>query len=123
MATYTSIWTPDYSNSIAPLAGTPTGTIATGASSGVITVGKRRIIHIVGINVTTPANLTAVSYTMGLSTGTVAANPVATSPFFTCDEGFTIDTGDMYDQINLGNVAAYNGAITLAYSITIFSKF
>lgn len=121
MASFTSVWVPDYANTVSIAA--TTAILATATASGPITVGKRRLLHIVAIDVTTVANLVAVSFTMGLSTGTTAPSPVAASPFFISNEGLIIDTGDLYDQINIGNLAAYNAAASLAYSITILSKF
>lgn len=116
---------PDYQNSVNTQVAGAQGTMATGTSSGVITVGQRRIIHIAATVSPVGANRCAVSYTLGnsVTTGTTTApTPTASSPFFLGDEGWTLDTG-FYDQINLANVAAYNGAVSLSYSVTILSKF
>lgn len=98
------------------------GVLLTGESSGVITVGQHRIIHIASSVSPAASTRTAISFSLGLSTGTTAATPVATSPFFLGDEGWTIDTG-LYDQINLANLATYNGSSTITYSVSILSKF
>lgn len=121
MATITAYLVPDYANSIT-VSGAQ-GTMATTASSGAITTGKRRIVHISALNIGATTSRCAVRYTLGLSTGTTAPTPTASSPFFLGDEGWTIDLGDLYDQINLANLAADNGANTLAYSVSLMSKF
>lgn len=123
MAILTSYTQLDYTDSV----GHPTtqGTLTTGTSSGVITVGKYRLIHISAKVNTNGANRCALSFTLGNSaaTGTAPApTPTASSPFFLGDEGYIVDTG-LYDQINLANIAAYNGAVTVVYSISLLSKF
>lgn len=125
MATLSAYPQPDYANSLNGSVSGAQGTIATGSQSGVITVGQHRIIHIAACVSPVGANRCALSYTLGNSsaTGTTTApNPTAASPFFLGDEGWILDTG-FYDQINLGNVAAYNGAVTISYSISVLSKF
>jgi hypothetical protein len=121
MATPTGYLVADYANSVT-VAGAQ-GTLATTVASGVITVGKRRIIHIASLNTTATSSRCALRYTLGISTGTNAPTPTASSPFFLGDEGWSIDMGDLYDQINLANLAADNGASSVAYSISIMSKF
>jgi hypothetical protein len=98
------------------------GVLKTTESSGPITVGQHRLIHISGMNTGTQSNRCALSYTMGLSTGTTAPTPTNSSPFVLGDEGWAIDTG-FYDQINIANQATYNGAATVQYSVSILSKF
>lgn len=126
MATATAFLTPDYANSVsvsnatAALAGTASGLVTTAAP---LTFGKRRLLHIAALNTGTTSARCAISYTLGLSTGTTAPTPVTTSPFFMGDEGFTIDLGDLYDQIQLGNDNAKNGNTAIAYSISVMSKF
>lgn len=119
MATLTSYLQPDYADSLGT---NRQGSLATGISSGPITVGKNRFIHICASVAPISANRCALSYTMGNSTGTTAPTPVSTSPFLLGDEGYTFDTG-LYDQINVANLAAYNGAVSMSYSISLLSKF
>ena len=126
MATLKAVLTPDYANSItvtnatASLAGVGSGLSTTAAP---LTFGKRRILHIVALNTGTTANRCVLNYTLGLSTGTTAPTPVIGSPFFLGDEGWTIDLGDCYDQIQLGNAFANNGNTAVAYSITVMCKY
>jgi hypothetical protein len=120
MATLTAILTPDFTNS-GQITGAQ-GTVASGASTGVITVGKRRILHLSAI-IPTGSGRCALSYTLGLSTGTTAPTPTNSSPFFMGDEGWTIDTGESFDQINFFNSASYNSAVTISYSISVMSKY
>ncbi len=101
------------------------GTLLTTESSGPITVGQHRLIHISAKVNTNGANRCAISYTMGNSAatgGTPAPTPVNSSPFLLGDEGYIVDTG-MYDQINLATLSAYNGASTIVYSVSLLSKF
>lgn len=126
MSTATAFLTPDYANSVsvsnatAALAGVASSLSTTAAP---LTFGKRRILHIAALNTGTTSARCAVSYTLGLSTGTTAPTPLTTSPFFMGDEGWTIDLGDMYDQIQLGNDFAKNGNTGISYSISVMSKF
>lgn len=125
MATLSAYPQPDYANSLNTSVSGAQGTITTGSQSGIITVGQHRIIHIAACVAPVSASRCAVSFTLGNSVAsgtTTAPNPTSTSPFFLGDEGWTLDTG-FYDQINLGNVAAYNGAVTISYSVSILSKF
>jgi len=126
MATMTAFLTPDYANSVsvsnsaAAIAGGASGI----ASTAALTYGKRRLLHIAALNTSSTSSRCAVSYTLGLSTGTTAPAPLTSSPFFMGDEGLTIDLGDLYDQIRLGNDTAKNGAnVNIAYSISVMSKF
>lgn len=101
------------------------GSLATGVSSGVITVGQHRLIHVSACVRPVTANRSTISYTLGNSAATgstPAPTPTASSPFLLGDEGYVIDTG-FYDQINLANIAVYNGANSLSYSLSILSKF
>jgi hypothetical protein len=127
MSTMTAFLTPDYANTVSV---SNTTAILTAGSPGVgttaspLTFGKRRILHIAAMNTGTQSNRASVSYTLGLSAGTTAPTPTATSPFFMGDEGWTIDLGDMYDQIQLGNDSTKNGsASTVAYSVSVMSKY
>ena len=122
MASYSSVWTVDYQGAKAT---NFIGTIATTANTGALVVGKRRLIRIFLQNQTSPATASqyAIRFTLGLSTGTVAPTPDSTAPFFTSNQEFTIDTGDLYDEINLANLAADNGSVTIAYAIVPLSKF
>jgi len=124
VATITAFLQPDYQNSVS--VANSTGTLASGAggitAGAALTFGKRRLLHIAALNSTTSSRC-AVSYTLGLSTGTLAVAPTTTSPFFMGDEGWTIDQGDLYDQIRLGNDSAKNGNLAINYSISIMSKF
>ncbi len=113
---------PDYQNSLTSQVPNSQGLLLTDTDSGVITVGLRRIIHLAATAAPASANRCAVSYTLGLSTGVTAPVPVNSSPFFLGDEGWSIDTG-VYDQIRIKNLSFYNGAITMAYSVSILSKF
>jgi hypothetical protein len=125
MATLTAYAQPDYQNSLNSSVSGAQGTLASGTSSGVITVGQRRLLHLSAINTGTTSNRCAISYTLGNSAATgptTAPTPVAASPFFLGDEGWIIDTG-FYDQINLANLATYNGASAVADSVSILSKF
>jgi hypothetical protein len=122
MATMTAYLTPDYANTVSVSAAT--GTIVASTPTGVITVGKRRILHISAMNTNSQSSRCAVRYTLGLSTGTAAASPTTSSPFFLGDEGWTIDTGDLYDQLNFNQFVADNGTgAAIIYSITIMSKY
>src|SRR6266478_9086268 len=123
MATLTSYTILDYADDL--LHPATQGTLLTGTSSGPITVGQHRLIHISAKVNTNGANRCAISYTMGNSAatgGTPAPTPVNSSPFLLGDEGYIVDTG-MYDQINLATLSAYNGASTIVYSVSLLSKF
>lgn len=127
MATMTAFLTPDYANTVSVVNGTailaiPGGGLIT-TTAAPLSYGKRRILHVAALNTTTTSSRCAVSYTLGLSTGTTAPTPTTNSPFFMGDEGLTIDLGDFYDQIQLGNDNNKNGASALAYSISVMSKF
>jgi len=122
MGVLTAFPTPDYENSVS-ISGAQ-GTLLTGTSSGVIAVGQHRLIHISATVVPVNTSRNCISYTFGNSaaTGTTPApTPTASSPFLLGDEGYVVDTG-FYDQNNLANIAAYNGAVSLAYSISLLSK-
>lgn len=125
MATATAYLTPDYQNTISVTGNS--GTLAANTTTGVIVFGKRRILHIAALNTTASGqvNRCVMNYTLGNSvTGAVAPAPVATSPFFTGDEGFTIDLGDSYDSIQLGNFTALNGSGSqVSYSISLMCKY
>lgn len=126
MATPTAYLTPDYQNSISVANSTAT-LAANTTTAGPLVFGSRRILHISALNTTASGqtNRCAVNFTLGNSkTGAPAATPTATSPFLLGDEGFTVDLGDLYDSIQLGNFTANNGAGTqVTYSIIVMSKF
>lgn len=121
MASITAIWGVDYS--VTPI--TNSVGVVTNSASGVIQLGKRRIVMIWGSSQVAPpsANKTILRYTLGLSTGVVAPAPSATSPFVFGDLGFPIDLGDYYDQIQIASLTADNGAGAVAYCVTPVSKF
>lgn len=125
MATVTGFLTPDYDGIVAIPAAT--GTIATGATTGAIVLGKRRLFRIYISRITTPSNANEkfiLRFTLGNSvTGHAAATPTSSSPMITTDALDIYDTGDSYDSINLANLAADNSAITIGYSIVLMSKF
>ena len=121
MATMTAFLVPDYANTISVT--NSTAVLTQNTSTAALTYGKRRLLHIAAMNTSAQANRGAVVYTLGLSTGTTAPAPASTDPFFMGDEGLTIDLGDFYDQIRLYNDSAKNGAASLAYSISVMSKF
>ncbi len=120
MATFQSVWTPNYQDSkaIANL----TGTLATTASTGPLTVGKSRIIRIFAFAATTAPVPVSLRYSLGISTGTTAPTPTAAMPFFFTNQVIEIELGSNYDQINFTNLAADNGAVTLNYSISVMSR-
>jgi hypothetical protein len=127
MATVTAFLTPDYANSASVSNSTAVltaGSPGVGTTAGPLTYGKRRLLHVSALNTGTLSNRCALSYTLGLSTGTTAPTPTATSPFFMGDEGLILDLGDLYDQVQLGNDSTKNGnATTVAYSISVMSKY
>jgi hypothetical protein len=121
MATISAIFTPDFASTV----GLTNGRAAIGAGaagSGLIQIGKHRLFMINGIDTTTPANVGLVSFTMGLSTGTKAIAPTINSPVIALNNGMIFDTGDMYDQIWLGN---FNNLSTngIFVSVLLLSKF
>jgi len=119
MATVTGIFTVDYGNTITVTGSS--GTLAQNAVSGPIVLGKRRIFKIMGKDTTSGASVAQLGFTFGLSTGTVAPSPTSSSPFFSLTQDLTFDTGDSYDEINLGNF--HNGADSVDYSVVILSKY
>jgi hypothetical protein len=125
MATMTAVFCVDYANTITVANGT--GTLAASASSGVIQLGKRRLYMISAKDTTTPASLSQISVTFGLSVKgggtaqTLAPAPVSGSPFFSLTQNLVFDTGDNYDQIQLANF--HNGADAIDYSVILLSKF
>ncbi len=126
MSTMTAFLVPDYANTVSVTNSTALLTAGSPGlgSSAALTFGKRRILHISAMNTSAQANRCAVTYTLGLSTGTVAPAPATTDPFFMGDEGLTIDLGDVYDQIRVSNDSTKNGnGTTIVYSISVMSKF
>jgi hypothetical protein len=125
MSTYASIWSPDLTQS----AGVSTpitnsvGSLATTTSSGVIQLGKHRLIRISFMVTPAAATIVGLRITFGLSTGTTAATPAATSMLLTNNQEIIFDTGETFDQMQLTNLAADNGSVTIAYTVTPLSKF
>lgn len=117
MATMGGIFIPDYDGALA--AGF-VGTIASAGNTGAIILGKYRLWKLTLINQTTPPNsgVCAVRFTVGNSViGHVAITPTSASPFLhSFHENFFEFDGSV-DSINLANLAADNGAITIAYSL------
>lgn len=97
------------------------GTLATTVST-TVNLGKRRIYRLSFI--VQPASSVNYALRFLLSNSAGAAPTVdVTSPFFQNNQENVFETGDNYDQITITNLAADNGAITLAYSFTPQSKF
>lgn len=117
MASTSAVFSIDYAASAALASGV--GTLAANAVSGVITVGKHRLILIVVKDTTSPSSKGALGFTMGASGGASAASPTSSSPFIV--SGQVIDTGDAYDSINVGNF--HNSTDSIDYAIVILSKF
>jgi len=118
MATLSNVPVIDYQNSTQ--AGL-TGSLASNGTTGVLTVGKRRALLITA-HISNSASIVDLNITAGLSTGTTAPAPTSASPFFIASSGvFVMDTGDLYDQIQLGNFL--NGATTVLYSVVVLSKY
>lgn len=120
MATMAATYTPDFPGSQATGL---VGTIATTANTGVIQIGKYRLFKIVVSVQPIAATAPILRFTLGISTGTTAPTPVATSPFVLGSGENIFETNGSYDQINLANLAADNGAVTVAYTILPLSKF
>ncbi len=117
MATVGGIFIPDYYGS--KTAGM-VGTIATTANTGPIYVGKYRLWKIV-FDVQ-PGGTTGRSVSLRFTTGNTvlgaaAPTPDAASPFFHSYQENIFEMDGSIDSINLANLAADNGAITIAYSI------
>lgn len=130
MATVTGFLIPDYDGTIqtAPAGSAAyVGTVASGASTGVIITGLNRLFQLWVCRQTTPSNANekfVLRYTMGNSkTGHAAPTPTSSSPFLTSDNLVVLDTGNAYDSINLANLVADNSAILLAYSVSFMAKF
>jgi hypothetical protein len=119
MATLTGIFSVDYANTITVTSNE--GTLAANAASGVIQLGKNRIFMISCKDTTTPASLSQISITFGLSTGTTAPAPTGASPFFSLTQTLVFDTGNVYDQIQLANF--HNGADSIDYSVILLNKY
>lgn len=118
MATITAVFVPDYANTVT-VANTE-GTLTNGSVSGPITLGAHRLFMLSAKDTTTPASISQIAFTMGLSSGTTAPSPTSSSPFFSLTQSLIFDTG-MYDQINLGNF--HNATDSIDYSIVLLSKF
>ena|SRR5258708_5810171 len=124
MSTLAGILVPDYAGSLATGL---TGTIATGASTGVIQLGKYRLFQVSFLISGAPAvpssNVLALRFTLGISTGTTAPTPTAASPMFINYHETIYELNAAYDQINLANLSTDNGALTLNYSLLPLAKF
>ena len=99
------------------------GILATGTSSGVIILAKNRLYKVTFIANPTGANILGLRITLGLTTGTVAATPTGSNPLLINYHENVFSTGDMYDSLNLTNLAADNGAISVGYSVIPVSAF
>jgi hypothetical protein len=119
MSILQAVFTPDYTGTV----NTPnaTGTLAASATSGVIQLGAHRIYMISVKDTTTPASITQIAFTAGLSTKTAAPTPTSGSPFFSVTQSLVFETGEETDQIQLGNF--HNGSDSIDYSVMILSKF
>jgi len=118
MATMGGIFIPDYDGS---QASGLVGTIATTASTGAIVLGKYRLWKLTLVNQTTPPNsgVCAVRFTTGISVapGHTAPTPTSASPFLhSFHENFFEFDGSI-DSINLANLTADNGSITIGYCL------
>lgn len=119
MATVTGIFTP--STEVYAGAPTRTGTIASAASI-TITLGRKRLYRFSFI--VQPAS--SINFAMRfLLSNSAGATPTvdATSPFFQNNQENVFETGEVYDQITITNLAADNGSVTLAYTFVPYSKF
>lgn len=125
MSTYASVWSPDLTQA----AGVSTpitnsvATLATTASSGIIQLGKHRLIRISFMVIPASASIVGLRATFGLSSGTTAGTPTAVSMLLTNNQEIVFDTGETFDQMQLTNLAADNGAVSIAYAVTPLSKF
>lgn len=117
MATVYGIYPPDYEGS--QLTGM-IGTIATGASTAAITVGKYRLFKVTFLTLTTgsPNNL-GLRFTTGISDGSGHAAPVPTSasPLLVNNQENIFEMSGSIDQIRFANLASDGGSATISYSI------
>ena len=111
------IFTPDYDGS---QAASFVGTIATTANTGAIVLGKYRLFKVV-FDVQpggTTGRSVLLRFTIGNSVlGHAAITPTATSPFLHSYQENIFELDGSVDSINLANLAADNGAITIAYNL------
>lgn len=119
MATVTGIFTP--SAEVFAGATTRTGTLATTASTTIL-LGKRRIYRFSFIVQPASSVNFAMRFLLSNSAGSAPTVDV-TSPFFQNNQENVFETGEAYDQITITNLAADNGAVTLAYTFVPYSKF
>jgi hypothetical protein len=119
MSTLGIVFCPDYAGSQATGL---VGSIATTANTGPIQLGKYRIFKVVMVDAGTPATPPVLRFTLGNSTGTVAPTPTSASPFMHASQENIFELNGSYDQINLANLAADNGAITVGYCIIPLAK-
>jgi|SRR6267142_218953 len=132
MATMGGIFIPDYSGTVTTIPSgfsNWVGTIATTLSSGPIFLGHYRLWKLTILNQTAPPNsgVCAVRFTLSDSRSATptatAPTPIATSPFLHSFHENIWELNAAFDQINLTNLAADNGAITIAYSVMPLVKF
>jgi len=114
MATIQAIYPPDYPASQATGL---VGTIAVGAVTAAITIGKYRLFKITFLTETTPpssSNL-GLRFTTGISDGSGASAPVPTaaSPLLVNNQENVFEMSGSIDQIRFANLAIDNGATNL----------
>jgi hypothetical protein len=109
----------DYANTLTLANGI--GTLTNGQASGVIQLGKRRLFMLSTKDTTVPGSISQIAVTFGNSAGVTAPTPTSTSPFFSTTQVLIFDTGDAYDQIQVGNF--HNASDSIDYSICLLSKF
>jgi hypothetical protein len=115
MATMGGIFTPDYDGS---QASGFVGTIATTANTGAIVLAKYRLWKLAFTVQPISASAPVLRVTFGNSvTGHTAITPTATSPFLHSFHENFFELDGSIDSINLANLAADNGAVTIAYAI------
>jgi hypothetical protein len=115
MATMGGIFTPDYDGSQATGL---VGVLTTGTNSGAIVLGKYRLWKLTFTIQTITATAPVLRFTTGNSVlGHTAPTPTSTSPFLHSFHENIFEMDGSIDSINLANLAADNGAVTIAYSI------
>lgn len=120
MATLSATLIPDYQASQA--AGL-VGVLTTGTNTASLKVGIFKIFKITFTIQTTAATPAILRFTMGNSAGTTAPAPTSTSPFLVSNQENIFEMSAAgYDSIALANLAADNGAVSIAYSIIPLSK-
>lgn len=97
-----------------------TGTIASGASTAAITVGRYRLFKITFLALTTAsANNLGIRFTTGISDGSGHAAPVPTaaSPLLINNQENIFEMSGSIDQIRLASLASDGAPATISYSI------